>query len=356
MNSIFYNQSHMHTFSQVYGQNSFCQLINYTHRALAMTDYWLWTDVAHSVVTACNCASLYANMVPSADDTIKVDVNCHDAMQTTKKVHAHITRGFNYWSWHQTSELVDSTYANTKYCCCTYDVMNNIDSTCLKQQMSTSTCSANRSVMNVVECLPNASWFRHQEIDDEEGYDYVVKISLDDSDVGSRPSKPQRHNRQSTKQSSGLKFRNDVIFKTIFRCFRKHYIKDFKRHFDFVKHRDSDQVFADKVREYLVSHFGFESELLANVFVCVIDTKQKYYQVSDAQVSAKINELMYNFSNNRMLELLDCAEFALILKSFEALCYLNMRDNFNYWVQQFYFWCKIILWTKFWKIEATDNL
>ena len=113
-----------------------------------------------------------------------------------------------------------------------------------------------------------------------------------------------------------MKFRNDVVFKTIFRCFRKHYIKDFKRHFDFVKHRDSDRVFAAKVREYLVSHFGFESELLTNVFVCVIDTKQKYYQVSDTQVSAKINELMYNFSNNRMLELLDCAEFALILKSF----------------------------------------
>ena len=318
MNSIFYNQSHMHTFSQVYAQNSFCQLINYAHRALAMTDYWLWTDVAHSVVDANNCASLYATMVPSVDDTIKVDVNCHDAINAMKKVHAQITRGLNCWSGHQTSELVDSTDANTKYWSCTYDSMNNIDITCLQQQMSTSACSANSSVKNDIECLPNATWFQHQEIDDEDGSDYVVKISLDDSDADSRPSKPQRHNRQSTKQSSFFKFRNDVVFKTIFRCFRKHYIKDFKRHFDFVKHRDNDQVFAAKVREYLVSHFGFESELLANVFVCVIDTKQKYYQVSDAQVSAKINELMYNFSNNRMLELLDCAEFALILKSFEV--------------------------------------
>ena len=316
MNSIFYNQSHMHIFSQVYDQNSFCHLINYAHRALTMTDYWLWTDVAHSVDTANNCASLYASMAPSADDTIKVDVNCHDAMQTTKKVHAQITRGFNYWSWHQTSKFTDSKYSNTKYCSSTCNSMNCIYSTCLKQQISTSACSANSSVKNDIECLPNATWFQHQEIDDEDGSDYVVKISLDDSDADSRPSKPQRHNRQSTKQSSGLKLRNDVVFKTIFRCFRKHYIKDFKRYFDFVKHRDNDRVFASKVREYLVSHFGFESELLANVFVCVIDTKQKYYQVSDTQVSAKINELMYNFSNNRMLELLDCAEFALILKSF----------------------------------------
>ena len=323
----------MHTFSQLYGQNLYFQLINYAHRPLAMTDYWLWTDAKYSIVTADNCANLYAIIVPSADDTIKVDVNCHDAMQTTKKVQAQITRGFNYWSWHQTSEFADSKYSNTKYCSCTCDSMNCIYSTCLQQQISTSACSANSSVKNDIECLPNATWFRHQEIDDEEGSDYVVKISLDDSDADSRPSNPQRHN----KQSSGLKFRNDVVLKTIFRCFRKHYIKDFKRHFDFVKHRDSDRVFAAKVREYLVSHFGFESELLENIFVCVIDTKQKYYQISDTQVSAKINELMYSFSNNRMLELLDCAEFALILKSFEGAAIKDAGwAKFNIiWIDEF---------------------
>ena len=120
------------------------------------------------------------------------------------------------------------------------------------------------------------------------------------------------------KQSNNLKFRNDVIFKTIFRSFRKHCIRDFKTYFDFIKQKGDPNRLVRKVKNYMIHRFGFENELLWAIFIWIIDTRHKYSQVDEyyEDVAAKINELMYNFSNNKMLELIDCDEFALIFQAF----------------------------------------
>ena len=124
---------------------------------------------------------------------------------------------------------------------------------------------------------------------------------------------------KSTKKlTNNLKFRNDVVFKTILRCFRKHYIKDFKSFFDYQKNRNQSELFVSKVRKYLIKLFGYESETLRTVFICIIDTKQKYFQVSEDQEHflLMINDLMYNFNADKMAELIDIVEFSKILKLF----------------------------------------
>ena len=118
------------------------------------------------------------------------------------------------------------------------------------------------------------------------------------------------------KSSSVFKFRSDVVLKTIFRCFRKYFINDFKRYYNFTYTKNNPQMFVSKVRKYLIKLFGYESETLRTVFICIIDTKQKYFQVSEDQehILLMINDLMYNFNNNKMIELASWVEFTLILK------------------------------------------
>ena len=329
MNSILYNQPQVYIFPQVHDRGSFKKQINEVKWTFSIPDYWMWTSIVNPKTAINNHITLYTTVILSVDDTQKLNECWFDANQAEQIVNSQFISDCNYWLWRQPYQHINNANVHNDYCNWIFNSLNYVDNTFLKQKIS-------HNINKDDTVFSHTNWFGHQEINKEDS-ECVVKISLtDDLNVNNESIKAQRILHRSTKRSSHLKLRNDVVFKTIFRCFRKHYIKDFKRHFDFVKHRDSDRVFASKVREYLVSHFGFKSELLANVFVCVIDTKQKYYQVSDTQVSAKINELMYNFSNNRMLELLDCAEFALILKSFEALCYLNMRDNLNIiWIAEF---------------------
>ena len=122
--------------------------------------------------------------------------------------------------------------------------------------------------------------------------------------------------KSSKRLSNNLKFRNDVVFKTILRCFRKHYIKDFKSFFDYPKNRNQSRLLVSKVREYLITRFGFENEAMRTVFICIIDTKRKYFQIDEdqEQISTMINSIMYNFNIDKMAELIDIVEFSKILK------------------------------------------
>ena len=124
--------------------------------------------------------------------------------------------------------------------------------------------------------------------------------------------------KSTKKPTNNLKFRNDVIFKTILRCFRKHYIKDFKSFFDYQRNRNQSELLISKVRKYLIKLFGYESEAMRTVFICIIDTKQKFFQANEEQeqISTMIGDLMYNFSTDKMAELVDIAEFSKILKLF----------------------------------------
>ena len=146
----------------------------------------------------------------------------------------------------------------------------------------------------------------------------IIKISLlsdsESDDESFELNKICIKNKSNKKKSTQLKFRNDVIFKTIFRSFRKHCIRDFKTYFDFIKQKGDSIRLTRKVKNYMVHRFGFENELLLAIFIWIIDTRHKYSQVDEnyEDVATKINDLMYNFSNNKMLELIDCDEFALI--------------------------------------------
>ena len=200
---------------------------------------------------------------------------------------------------------------------CASDCAGSIENTHL-QLLSPSGISSNlEDSSNNKESIPEQ--IKEFKNDKDEN---KVKISLpnksNSDDESYNVAGLSRHKSASNKQSSAFRFRNDVIFKTIFRSFRKHYIRDFKRHFDFTKNRDQQQLFGSKIREYLISQFGYDSEAMRTMLVCIIDTKQKYIQVGNnqAQISTMVNDIMYSFSTDKMMELIDWAEFAEILKSF----------------------------------------
>ena len=201
---------------------------------------------------------------------------------------------------------------------CTSDCAGSIESTHL-QLLSPSGISTNLEDSSNNKSI--SEQIKECKCDKDERDEYKVKISLpsksDSDDESYNVAGLSRHKSASNKQSSALRFRNDVIFKTIFRSFRKHYIRDFKRHFDFTKNRDQQQLLSSKIREYLITHFGCDSEAMRTMLACIIDTKQKYIQVGNnqGQISKMVNDVMYSFSTDKMMELIDWAEFAEILKS-----------------------------------------
>ena len=85
------------------------------------------------------------------------------------------------------------------------------------------------------------------------------------------------------KSSSVFKFRSDVVLKTIFRCFRKYFINDFKRYYNFTYTKKRPQLLISRVREYLIKRFEYESEDLRTVFICLIDTKQNTFKLTKSK-------------------------------------------------------------------------
>mmetsp|Transcript_26389 Transcript_26389/g.30518 ORF Transcript_26389/g.30518 Transcript_26389/m.30518 type:complete len:224 (-) Transcript_26389:41-712(-) len=129
--------------------------------------------------------------------------------------------------------------------------------------------------------------------------------------------------KKNSKSSVHFKCRNDVVLKTIFRSFRKFYIKDFRKSFDFIK-RSKDglptEFVNSKVREYLARRFASANALMVSVFVSIIDTKNRFIPADgeNPEVVSKVSELMYRFNNYRMLKMLQHPEFAQLVASFLA--------------------------------------
>ena len=150
----------------------------------------------------------------------------------------------------------------------------------------------------------------------------IIRISIaKESDVEDESFVPNRvdtKNKGSKRKLLQLKFRSDVILKTIFRSFRKYCIKDFKTHYDFVKLKENSNRLMRKVKEYLIQRYGFENSPMWAIFIWIIDTRHKYFQIDDEQeeIGAKISELMYRFTNDRMFELINWAEFSLQFQEF----------------------------------------
>lgn len=159
--------------------------------------------------------------------------------------------------------------------------------------------------------------------------DMIIKMSIppfmDDQDEESSSDSEGKsvNTKKSSKSSVHFKCRNDVVLKTIFRSFRKFYIKDFRKSFDFIK-RSKDglptEFVNSKVREYLARRFASANALMVSVFVSIIDTKNRFIPADgeNPEVVSKVSELMYRFNNYRMLKMLQHPEFAQLVASFLA--------------------------------------
>ena len=118
-------------------------------------------------------------------------------------------------------------------------------------------------------------------------------------------------------------FRQDVIVEIIFRCMRKHYMKDFKSFFDFSKcNSDTNGELVWQINRYLDAKFGDISNM-AIYFISIIDIKEKFMSISDRHRELKeiISDLLYCYSNPKLLNLIMNPQFALLLFNF-----LNKQD------------------------------
>ena len=215
--------------------------------------------------------------------------------------------------------LINDIDIQKEWCCCTFGSRNLSKN--IGAQSSSNNISSNQFEILATKwkSIESISKYEKQENSD---YDYNIKISLTDEvksdDHLDDQVRSVSNRRVANKSSSIFKFRSDVVLKTIFRSFRKYFIKDFKRYYNFIYAKNKPQLFVSKVREYLIKRFGYENEEMRTIFICIIDTKQKYFQIRDdqEQILTMINSLMYNFNNDKMMELVDWAEFAKMLKAF----------------------------------------
>ena len=118
--------------------------------------------------------------------------------------------------------------------------------------------------------------------------------------------------------------RQDVIVKIIFRCMRKHYMKDFKAFFDFSKcnsdsNSDTNGELVRQINRYLEAKFGDISlDNMAIYFISIIDIKEKFMSISDRHRELKeiISGLLYCYSKPKLLNLIKIPQFAMLLLSF----------------------------------------
>ena len=123
--------------------------------------------------------------------------------------------------------------------------------------------------------------------------------------------------------------RQDVIVKIIFRCMRKHYMKDFKAFFDFSKcnsdsNSDTNGELVRQINRYLEAKFGDISfENMAIYFISIIDIKEKFISISDRhrELKENISGLLYCYNKPKLLNLIKNPQFALLLFNF-----LNKQD------------------------------
>ena len=123
--------------------------------------------------------------------------------------------------------------------------------------------------------------------------------------------------------------RQDVIIKVIFRSMRKYYLRDFKTFFDFSKcsssnNSDTNGVLIQQINKYLKSKFGDKTQRNMGIyFLSVIDIKERFMSISEhhRRLKESISELLYCYNKPKLLNLINCQQFALML-----LYFLNKRD------------------------------
>ena len=118
--------------------------------------------------------------------------------------------------------------------------------------------------------------------------------------------------------------RQDVIVKTIFRCMRKHYMKDFKAFFDFSKcnsdnNFDTNVELFRQINRYLEAKFG--DIILDNVtifIISIIHIKEKFMLISarHREIKEIIFSLLYCYSKPKLLNLIKISQFVMVMLSF----------------------------------------